>query len=925
MVSVRKSSSLADGRKVCSKCGEAKSALEYASTEESVCLACVDESREAEERRRVEEQRLADAGRMSAPLASEVDYENPSTQELAARTLARRNLLHFIKRFRPMYMAGWVHTDICRRLVRFMEDVQAKKSPRLLLMCPPRSGKSEIGSRHFAPFVMGHNPQWEIIAASHTGSLALSFSRYIRDVIRDPSYTALFPKAVLDPNSQSVENWNMTAGGGYLAAGVGSGITGRGCFTCNTVLHNHTRSDILPIHAVKVGEYVYGYDHNTHEVRPVRVIAVSLSRTQRELYAVEDIRCTDDHEFCTSVADEGRYTRASALATDMPLVRRTEVQSVEDVPCVLLPGTADALDRPGVSEVRGEESRPSVSVQALPHRRIAWGTEGGVGVRQLPEGVREEAARARGGEKEVRGAKNVLFARVLRSVSEGARKAARYLHGLWGAAYSSRPEKILLSHVLPEESPERYEGVHRELLHTQEVVAVAERPGLCDVWAEDLPGRGASHRPRPGEQRSSELGAVVLSLSQVVSHTEGVSAGELEAWVQARDGELVVDLQTEAGNFFCGRVQLLAHNCHILLIDDLVRDIEAADSQLQRDNIWNWYVTTAYTRLAPGGGVLAIMTTWHEDDFAGRIQQLMASGEGDVFEIVKYPAINESGDEYLLANDSIVQLPPGSEIPDGARMTRRKDTALHPERYDTEAMLRVKRNFYAAGQKRMWASLYQQDPTPSDGAYFTRQMFRYYASPPHALQVTVYQAWDWAISEKAQSDYTVGVTVAQDPQDNLYLLDVYRFKMGDGQELMQRVVSYAQQWSPLLIGFEDGQIFKSLQSTFTKTCAERGYYPSYEVLSTLTDKMVRAQPLRGRLQVGKLWLPQEAPWVEDLKTEFLRFPAGKHDDQVDACAHAVRLTMSRSAPRLPEPKKLPSWKDRFRSSARHRGTTHMAA
>lgn len=46
----------------------------------------------------------------------------------------------FVQRFRPKYMAGWVHEDICRRLERFMLDVEAGKEPRLLLMMPPRSG-----------------------------------------------------------------------------------------------------------------------------------------------------------------------------------------------------------------------------------------------------------------------------------------------------------------------------------------------------------------------------------------------------------------------------------------------------------------------------------------------------------------------------------------------------------------------------------------------------------------------------------------------------------------------------------------------------------------------------------------------------------------------------------------------------------------
>lgn len=66
------------------------------------------------------------------------------------------------------------------------------------------NGKSELGSRHFPPRE-GH-PDWEIIAASHTSSLTLFFSRYIRDLVKDLAYQVLFENMRLDPSSQSVEN-----------------------------------------------------------------------------------------------------------------------------------------------------------------------------------------------------------------------------------------------------------------------------------------------------------------------------------------------------------------------------------------------------------------------------------------------------------------------------------------------------------------------------------------------------------------------------------------------------------------------------------------------------------------------------------------------------------------------------------------------
>lgn len=516
--------------------------------------------------------------------------------ELAARVLARRHLLPFVKRFRPKYDAGWVHEDICRRLERFLKAVEDGEEPRLLLMMPPRAGKSEIGSRHFTPWVLGKHPDWEIIAASHTTSLSMSFSRYIRDLLRDAAYQAVFPAAILDPQSQSTENWNLTAGGGYLAAGVGSAITGRGA--------------------------------------------------------------------------------------------------------------------------------------------------------------------------------------------------------------------------------------------------------------------------------------------------------------------------------------------HILILDDLVKDIEAADSQTQRDATWEWYISTAHSRLAPGGGVLGIMTWWSEDDWAGRIQQVMAKEDeegGERFEIVRYPAINEVGDEYILADDSITEIPPGAPIPVGATMTRPKGTALHPARYTTAAMLRKKANYIAAGLKRMWDALYQQNPTPDEGIYFGKDMFRLYVHQPDRRGRFVYQAWDFAITEGEQNDWTVGTTLLQDEYDNLYVLDVLRFRSSDGNAIIETILDYQQQWDAGLLGFEDGQIWKALASQFRKRCEERKIYPTYELLQPLTDKMVRANPLKGRMQIGKVYFAKNAAWFSDLQKEMLRFPAGKHDDQVDSLAWAVRLTLTKSAPKMPEPPKLPSWKDKLSGLMNGSGGGHMAA
>lgn len=532
-------------------------------------------------------------------------YEPPSRRkpteeelleaELAARTLARRRLIPFVQRFKPDYSAGWVHEDIAARLERFVKQVEARQSPRLLLCMPPRAGKSELTSRNFPPWLLGHHPEWEVIAASHTQSLALSFSRHIRDKIRDPAYSALFPDCALDPQSQSVENWMTTAGGGYLAAGVGTGITGRGA--------------------------------------------------------------------------------------------------------------------------------------------------------------------------------------------------------------------------------------------------------------------------------------------------------------------------------------------HVLIVDDPVKDMEAADSQLIRDNIWEWYTSTAYTRIAPGGGVLGILTLWNDDDWGGRIIQFSENGEGDKFEIVRYPAINEGYDEYVCQETfSIVQRRPDEPEPENARLVRKANSALHPERYDLEMLLKIKRNLYASGQQRVWSALYQQNPAPEEGAYFTKALFRYYSTPPSRRNAFIYQAWDFAISTGQENDYTVGSTILQDERDGIYVLDVRRFKSDDSIYIVDTILDYQAEFDANLLGFEDGQIWKTLAAQFQKRCQERGVYPTFEIMKPLTDKKARANPLRGRMQAGKVYFDEKAAWFHDLKAEMLRFPAGKHDDQIDSLAWNIRLTLTRSAPTPKEPARLRSWKDKLDGIVDGTsGVSHMAA
>jgi hypothetical protein len=101
-----------------------------------------------------------------------------------------------------------VHRDICMRLEKFSDDVAKGLSPRLMLLMPPRHGKSRIASMAFPAWHLGRYPNHEFISASYNVALSMGFSRKCQAVMNDPRYP--FEDVELDPNNQSAETWGIT-------------------------------------------------------------------------------------------------------------------------------------------------------------------------------------------------------------------------------------------------------------------------------------------------------------------------------------------------------------------------------------------------------------------------------------------------------------------------------------------------------------------------------------------------------------------------------------------------------------------------------------------------------------------------------------------------------------------------------------------
>lgn len=121
----------------------------------------------------------------------------PTIQEIR-QAKARKSLAYFTTYTKPDYLMGWVHREICAALDDFLQAVADKKSPRLIITMPPRSGKSELVSRRFPAYSFGRFPDLQIIATSYSSDLSQRFNRDVQRIIDDEKYQEIFPETTLN-------------------------------------------------------------------------------------------------------------------------------------------------------------------------------------------------------------------------------------------------------------------------------------------------------------------------------------------------------------------------------------------------------------------------------------------------------------------------------------------------------------------------------------------------------------------------------------------------------------------------------------------------------------------------------------------------------------------------------------------------------
>ena len=173
-----------------------------------------------------EEIRLLLAALPTLPRAEQeqllLDLEELEKKRQIAR--ARTDFMAFCHYVYPGFKEGPHHRHMCPLL----HELKDGTKPRLTVSMPPRFGKSETIAYLFVSWYLGHNPHHQIMMVTHTADLSADFGRKVRNMLDSDIYHAVFPETVVARDKSAASNWSTTAGGKYLAIGIGANVAGHG-------------------------------------------------------------------------------------------------------------------------------------------------------------------------------------------------------------------------------------------------------------------------------------------------------------------------------------------------------------------------------------------------------------------------------------------------------------------------------------------------------------------------------------------------------------------------------------------------------------------------------------------------------------------------------------------------------------------------
>lgn len=416
----------------------------------------------------------------------------------------------------------------------------------------------------------------------------------------------------------------------------------------------------------------------------------------------------------------------------------------------------------------------------------------------------------------------------------------------------------------------------KHLLYASAIIASEVRQGDARIILEMPPRHGKSelasvHTPIWFLDEWPHLNVILTTYASDLSTSFGRRVRDAfiednSTFLRARireDVQRTSEFQTEEGG---GMISvgiggpITGKGGHLLIVDDYVKNFEEAMSVTTNEATWNWFLSTFYTRIEPGGSVIILATRWPSPD-GDLIGKVMAKEPG-MWKVIRFPAEAEANDP----------------------LGRAEGDPLWPEKGHTKARLVRTRSLL---DNWIYSAMYQQDPKPLKGMSINIEMLRYVDKIEHPLELRWVRSWDLAASDKSKkkSDYTVGTLMGTrgkpgSPFMQTYLAEQIREHWSpDEVEIGLRETAMSDGVEiPIVIEQEPGASGKAYaQHLATNILA--GFTVIINPASA--SKLARAQPYIAAVNHGRVSL-LKADWNKVHKDELKEFPGGKHDDTVDS-------------------------------------------
>lgn len=325
---------------------------------------------------------------------------------------------------------------------------------------------------------------------------------------------------------------------------------------------------------------------------------------------------------------------------------------------------------------------------------------------------------------------------------------------------------------------------------------------------------------------------------------------------------------------------IVGRSISLFVIDDPFKNMEQAQSERQRDSIWDWWTSVAIGRLQPWTIVIVIHVRWREDDFIGRLKNPEYNGRADEWRYIRIPYVCEDPETDPCHRELGVPL-------------------LRPQATQTMEEAQAEASFiHDSISAYSWSTLWQQNPVDPEGTIFFEKYWGYWSGdsgnklpePRHFDSVVM--SWDMAFKDEKQNDWVVGQAWGRRGPD-YFLIDQVRGHWSF-TETCKRVKSFADRIrhtypraNAILV--EDKAngtaIVNQLKRKVTGLIPVNG-----ETLPDIVgSKESRANACQPLLIAGNLYAPAPSvfPWVKDYVKEMADFPRGNNDDCVDATTQAL--------------------------------------